>query len=94
MRSCVYYKCKNRLLKFFRNTLLNLSVSAIQELSVQYENDIKQLKDTLYRIGWNMRGALSYDDLFYKISVDDRDVLSKIIKDNIETTNKTGLPLI
>lgn len=41
-----------------------------------------------------MRGALSYDDLFYKISVDDRDVLSKIIKDNIETTNKTGLPLI
>jgi len=73
---------------------LTLSVSEIQELAKQYENDIKQIKDTVYRIGWNMRGSLSYDDLFYKISIDDREILSQIINDNIETTNKTGLPLI
>lgn len=73
---------------------MTLSVSEIQELATQYENDIKQIKDTVYRIGWNMRGALSYEDLFYKISVDDREILQNIISDNIETTNKTGLPLI
>lgn len=73
---------------------MTLSVSEIQELATQYENEIKQIKDTVYRIGWNMRGALSYEDLFYKISVDDREILQNIISDNIETTNKTGLPLI
>ena len=73
---------------------MTLSVSQIQELAESYENDIKQIKDTLYRIGWNMRGSLSYEDLFYKISVDDREILQNIINDNVETTNKTGLPLL
>ncbi len=41
-----------------------------------------------------MRGAFSYHDLMYKISVDDLEILNKIIKDNIETTEKTRLPLV
>ena len=41
-----------------------------------------------------MRGSLSYNELFHVISVEDKEILQNIIKDNIETTNKTGLPLI
>lgn len=41
-----------------------------------------------------MRGSFSYDNLMYHISIEDREILNNIIKDNIETTEKTKLPLI
>jgi len=41
-----------------------------------------------------MRGAFSYHDLMYKISNDDLEVMNNIVKDNIETTEKTRMPLI
>jgi hypothetical protein len=55
---------------------------------------IKQLKDTIYRLGWYMRGSFSYENLMFHTSVEDREILNKIIKDNIETTEKTRMPLI
>lgn len=48
----------------------------------------------MFRIAWAMRGGVSAEDLFWRYSYEDREILNKIIKDNIETTNKTGLPLI
>jgi hypothetical protein len=41
-----------------------------------------------------MRGGVSSHDLLWRYSIEDRDILSAIIKDNIETTNKTGMPLV
>lgn len=41
-----------------------------------------------------MRGSFSYEDLMYHISRDDMDIINNIIKDNIEATEKTKLPLI
>lgn len=41
-----------------------------------------------------MRGSFTYTDLMYKISHDDIEILNKIVKDNIETVEKTKLPLI
>lgn len=41
-----------------------------------------------------MRGSLSFHDLMYKISHDDIEIYNQIIKDNIETTEKTKMPLI
>lgn len=58
------------------------------------ENETKQIKDDIYRIGWYMRGSFTYDDLMFKISFEDRKILNKIIKDNLETVNKTKLPLL
>lgn len=68
--------------------------SDIQQLAKDYENEIKQIKDNMYRIGWHMRGSLTYNDLFHVISREDQEILTKIIKDNVESTNKTGLPLV
>ena len=58
------------------------------------EYETKQLIDVVYRIGWYMRGSFTYDDLMFKISTEDRKILNKIIKDNLETVNKTKLPLL
>lgn len=37
---------------------------------------------------------MTYEDLFYRISAEDREIMNKIVKDNIETTNKTRMPLV
>lgn len=41
-----------------------------------------------------MRGGVSSHDLFWNLSSEDREIISKIISQNIKTTNETGLPLI
>ena len=58
------------------------------------DNEVKQIKDEVFRLSWHMRGGVSSHDLFWNYSVDDRLVMSNIVLSNIEQTNKTGLPLI
>jgi hypothetical protein len=41
-----------------------------------------------------MRGSFSYENLMFHTSHDDREILNRIIKDNIETTEKTRMPLV
>jgi len=73
---------------------MSLQDSELLELVKDYENRTKNIKDEIFRIAWHMRGGVQAHDLFWNYSYEDREVLSKIIKDNIETTNKTGMPLI
>lgn len=54
----------------------------------------KQLKDEIFRISWYMRGGVSSDDLFFKYSYEDRQIMNEIIKDNIEATKNSRLPLV
>ena len=62
----------------------------VQELD-QFEKDSKAFKDEALRICWYMRGSISYGDAMM-LSVIDRELIGKIIKDNMETTQKSGLP--
>ena len=50
--------------------------------------EAKQIKDEVFRISWYMRRGVSSNDLFWVYSVEDREILNKIIKDNIDTTKK------
>ena len=38
-----------------------------------------------------MRGSLSIDEAF-TLTYEDREIISKIVEDNLETTKKSGLP--
>lgn len=38
-----------------------------------------------------MRGGLSYEEAFY-LGPEDREIISKIVEENIEITKKTQLP--
>jgi hypothetical protein len=93
------WNCKQRSnwpgsIKFFRERLIPLSESEIIKLAEDLENDIKQIKDEVYRITWGMRGGVSSHDLLWRLSYEDRQIMSAIMKDNIEATNKTGLNLV
>lgn len=43
------------------------------------------------KICWYMRGSVSIDEI-YVMGPDDRDICATLIKENIETTKKSGLP--
>lgn len=49
------------------------------------------IKEEMLRICWYMRGGINYDEV-YLIDFQDREIIGKIIKDNLETTKKSGLP--
>jgi|MGYP001285367611 hypothetical protein len=63
-------------------------------LAEEFEEDIKKIKDTVYRLSWYMRGGLSVETLMYNTDVMDQDVISRIIKDNIENTKNSKMPLL
>jgi hypothetical protein len=70
---------------------LNLSNDDIVNLVEGYEKESKAFKEEALRLCWYMRGGLTYDDAMM-LSQDERDLVGKIIKDNMEVTKKSGLP--
>jgi len=71
--------------------LLSLTLEEIRALAEKMEKEAKAIKSELFRIAWFMRGGLSISEA-YQTDWLDREVISKIIEDNLETTNKTRLP--
>lgn len=51
-------------------------------------NDIRQ---EAIKMSWYMRGGLAYDQAL-QLSVTERMAISQLIKENLETTKKSGLP--
>ena len=51
-------------------------------------NDIRQ---EAIKMTWYMRGGLSYDQAL-QLSVAERKIIGELIKENLETTKKSGLP--
>jgi hypothetical protein len=70
---------------------LYLDTPGIEKLVKQYESDTKAIKDELMRICWFMRGSVSYFDSLM-LDVEEREIIGKIIKDNLETTKESGMP--
>jgi ABC-type antimicrobial peptide transport system permease subunit len=70
---------------------LTLSNEEIAELIDSYDKESKALRKDLLTLCWYMRGSISFDDAMM-LAPDDRDIISKIIKDNLETTKESGLP--
>jgi len=71
-----------------------LSESDILDLVDNYENKVKQIKDEVFKLAWYMRGSVQAQDLFWIYTAEDREIISNIVKEHIETTNKTGMPLL
>jgi hypothetical protein len=63
----------------------------IIKLIEQYERESKAVKEELLKLCWFMRGGITYDEAFL-LSSQEREIIGKIIEDNMETTKKSGLP--
>lgn len=76
---------------FFRTRLLVLNSDQIAKLIDQMDKDITNIKQEALQMSWYMRGGISYEQAL-QLSVSEREIISKIIKENMETTKKSGLP--
>ena len=63
----------------------------IVELLESYDKESKALREEALRMCWFMRGGISYEDAMF-LTQQERDIIGKIIKDNMDTTQKSGLP--
>jgi hypothetical protein len=70
---------------------LNLSAYEIVEYLKSLDKETRAIREEALRFSWYMRGGLSYSDAMM-LSHTDREIISKIIDDNMETTKKSGLP--
>jgi len=70
---------------------LTLDQDAIMALVNSYERQSRAIKDEILRFCWYMRGGINYSDAMF-LSSDERKIISEIIKDNLETSKKSGLP--
>jgi hypothetical protein len=69
---------------------LYLDFDGIDKLVKEYEKDIKALREELFRMSWYMRGGLSFSEAFL-LTPEDRELIAKIIEENLETTKTSGL---
>ena len=61
----------------------------ILQLSEKMDKEAREIKKDVLKMCWYMRG-LSYSEGM-NLSFDERELVGEIIKDNLETTKKTGL---
>ena len=63
----------------------------ISKIVEGYEKEVKSIKNDLLKMCWHMRGGLTYNEAV-NLSSEERKNVGDIIKENMETTKKTGLP--
>lgn len=70
---------------------MTLSNEDIVSLLNDYDKETKAIKKDALKLSWYMRGGLTYDDIMI-LSTTEREWIGDIIKDNLETTKKSGMP--
>jgi hypothetical protein len=55
------------------------------------EKESNSIRQEALQLCWYMRGGLSYDQAL-QLSVGERKIINDIVKSNLETTKKSGLP--
>ena len=55
------------------------------------EKDSKALKREIMQLCWYMRGSVSYTEAM-EMSPSERETIVKLVKENLETAKKSGMP--
>ena len=55
------------------------------------EKESRAIKEEALRFTWWMRGGINYNEAM-ALGPEERNVINQIIKDNMETTKKSGMP--
>jgi hypothetical protein len=70
---------------------LYLDGAAIESLVLTLDKDTKAIKQELFKYCWYMRGGLSVNEA-HLLSPEDREIIAKIIEENLTTTKETQMP--
>ena len=69
-----------------------MSNDAIVEELKKMDKQCDGIKDEVIRITWWMRGGISYNDAMF-LGPKDKEIITNLIKENMETSKKTGTPI-
>lgn len=70
---------------------MTLSNEEIVEELDRFNKQSKALKKNIIKMCWYMRGGITLDEL-YQLGFDDREIINKVIEDNLDVTKESGLP--
>jgi len=68
-----------------------MSHDQIAKMVDDMESETLAIKEEAIKMSWYMRGGLSYEQAL-NLSNTERKFVGNLIKDNLETTKKSGLP--
>lgn len=68
-----------------------LDAKGIDELVKSYDNNTKAIKQELLKLSWYMRGGLDYN-LAHLLTLEDREIIGKIVEEHLEITKETQIP--
>ncbi len=68
-----------------------MSSSDIATYVDQMEKESTDVREQCLKMSWYMRGGATYEDVL-QMSQTERQLVSDLIKENLETTNKSKLP--
>ena len=71
--------------------LLYLDTDGIERIVKEYDGTTRALKEELLRICWFMRGGIDYN-ISHMLTIEERNLIGKIVEKNLETTKESGLP--
>jgi hypothetical protein len=55
------------------------------------EKETHNIRLDVFKLCWYMRGGVTYEEAM-QLSLSERNMINTIVKDNLETTKKSGLP--
>jgi len=55
------------------------------------EKETRDIRLDVLKLCWYMRGGVTYEEAM-QMSQQERSIINEIVKDNMETTKKSGLP--
>jgi len=76
---------------FFRTRLSTLSIPDILAESKALDDQARAIKFEAMRSVWYMRGGISFSESM-NLSWDERQLISDIVKENMDITKQSGLP--
>ena len=56
-----------------------------------FDSQVKNLKLEIMKICWFLRGGMSWNEAL-NLSPDERSIAAQLVKENMDTTKKTGQP--
>lgn len=72
---------------------MTMSDTEIGNYLEELDSERKSLKQNIFELMWWMRGSVTLEEA-WAMSADDRRAINEVIKNNLETTKKSGLNLI
>ena len=87
IRASLYYGHE----PFFRIRLLISDSDQISKLIDSMEKESNAIRNESLKMCWYMRGGLTYTEAM-NLSSEERAMIGRLIKDNLDTTKKSGLP--